>query len=141
MCLQGASVAGHELLLALAERGLRSFYVWTPVLDGDDRDAAVAAAGQREHAAARHYWDTDGSFSIALAAPLGLTPVETPSPRSPEAIAWDVYLTYPPGDRDLFAPSSWMNQLPTKRAPRLDPEAFRTTVEKLLPLTSRPTTL
>ena len=92
----------------------------------------MAAAGQREHAAARHYWDTDGSFGPALAAPLGLTPVETPSPRSPAAIAWDVYLTYPPGDQHLFAPSSWMNQLPTKRAPRLDAAIFRTTVEKLL---------
>ena len=133
MCLQGASVAGHDLIQALSERGLRSFYVWTAVLDGDDRNAAVAAAGQREHAAARHYWDADGSFAPALAVPLGLTPVETPSPRSPLAVAWDVYLTYPPGDHDLFAPSSWMHQLPTKKAPRLDPEAFRRTVEKLLP--------
>ena len=133
MCLQGASVAGHNLICDLAGRGLRSFYVWTPVLDGDDRDAAVAAAGQREHAAASHYWDSDGSFAPALAAPLGLTPVETPSPRSPLAIAWDIYLTYPPGDRRLLAPSSWMHQLPTKRAPRLDAAVFRTTVEKLLP--------
>ena len=135
MCLQGASVAGHDLLLALAERGLRSFYAWTPVLDDDDRDAAAAAAEERGHTAARHYWDADGDFALALAAPLGLTPVETPSPRSPAAIAWDVYLTYPPGDQDLFAPSSWMNQLPTKRAPRLDAAVFRTTVEKLLPVT------
>ncbi|HEY5625196.1 MAG TPA: hypothetical protein VIT93_01770 [Dehalococcoidia bacterium] len=133
MCLEGASVAGHDLLLALADRGLRSFYVWTPVLDQDDRDAAVRAAVQREHAAARHYWDTDGDFAPALAAPLGLTPAETPSPRSPLAIAWDVYLTYPPGDRALFALASWMHQLPTKRAPRLDPAAFRRTVEELLP--------
>ncbi len=135
MCLQGASVAGHDLIVALAERGLRSFYVWTPVLDSDNRAAAVTAAGQREHAAASHYWDSDGSFAPALAVPLGLTPVETPSPRSPLAIAWDVYLTYPPDDQRLFAPSSWMNQLPTKRAPRLDTAVFRTTVEKLLPHT------
>jgi hypothetical protein len=135
MCLQGASVAGHDLLHALAERGLRSFYVWTPVLDGDDRDAAAAAAEERDHTAARHYWDADGDFSLALAAPLGLTPVETPSSRSPAAIAWDVYLIYPHGDQDLFAPSSWMNQLPTNKAPRLDAAIFRTTVEKLLPVT------
>jgi len=133
MCLQGASVAGHDLLQALSERGLRSFYVWTPVLDGDGRDDAATAAGQRENAAARHYWDADGSFALTLAAPLGLTPVETPSPRSPLAVAWDVYLTYPPGGQDLFAPSSWMHQLPTKRAPRLDAAVLRLTVEKLLP--------
>ncbi len=132
MCLHGASVAGHDLLLALADRGLRSFYVWTPVLAADDREAALRGATQRDHAAARHYWDTDGTFAPALAAPLGLTPSETPSPRSPLAIAWDVYLTYPPGDQDLFAPQSWMHQLPAKTAPRLDPAAFRRTVEGLL---------
>ena len=132
MCLQGASVAGHDLLLALAERGLRSFYVWTPVLDGDDHEAAARAAGERDHAAARHYWDDNGAFGPALAVPLGLTPVETPSPRSPETIAWDVYLTYARGDRDVFAPSSWMHQLPTKRMQRLDAQAFRRTVEALL---------
>ncbi len=121
------------MLLALADRGLRSFYVWTPVLAADDREAAVRAAAQREQAAADHYWDADGAFAPTLAAPLGLTPAETPRRRSPEAIAWDVYLAYPPGDEDLFAPSSWAHQLPTERAPRLDPDAFRRTVEALLP--------
>ncbi len=133
MCLEGASVAGHDLLLALADRGLRAFYVWTPVLGADDREAAVRAAGERDHPAARHYWDADGAFAPALATPLGLAPAETPTPRFPLAIAWDVYLAYPPGDHDLFAPSSWMHQLPTKKAPRLDAAAFHRTVEALLP--------
>jgi len=121
----------------LAVRGLRAFYVWTPVLVADSRDAAFSAAAERQHPAATHYWDDEARFALHLAAPLGLTPTESISPRFADAVAWDVYLAYPSGAQDLHAPTRWTHQLLTNKAPRLDPAAFRRTVEALLPLTPR----
>lgn len=126
-------MAGHGPLTALAGRGLRAFYVWTPVLEPDGRDAAVRASTVREHASAEHYWDAGARFARHMAGPLGLTPEETPSPLSPDAVAWDVYLLYPPGPRDLYAPAHWSHQLPTTKAPRLEAASFRQAVEALLP--------
>lgn len=127
-------MAGHDLLLALADRGLRAFYVWTPVLAADDRDAAVRASAERDHPSAVHYWDDGARFARRMAGPLGLTPEETPSPLSPDPVAWDVYLLYPPAAADLYAPAHWAHQLPATRAPRLEAASFRQVVEGTLSL-------
>src|SRR3989304_76050 len=46
--------------------------------------------------------------------------------------AWDVYLASARGAADLSAPALWMHQLGVQDAPRLDAEAFRSGVERLL---------
>jgi hypothetical protein len=67
-----------------------------------------------------------------MAEALAITADEAATPDPPRALAWDVYLLYPPGERDILAPAQWFHQLPIQRVPRLDPAELRRAIEALL---------
>lgn len=115
-----------EAVLRRGAPGLRAYVVWVPILDGDDRRAASAAAARWP--AARHFWDEGGHLSRAVGRLLGV-------PR--DGRAWDVYLVYPRAARWTAGgpprPAAWLHQLAgvdPAVAPVLDGERLRAAIER-----------
>jgi hypothetical protein len=132
MCLAGASGAGGEMLAAVPHPDLRLSYVWVPVLPPDNIDAARAAVEGLTEPRATHYWDGERRLAQRLGESLGISARESLGAEGGSGLAWDVYLAYERGARDLFSPTFWMHQLGVTHAPRLDTAAFRQRVEGLL---------
>ena len=132
MCLAGASGAGAELLAALPHSDLRVYRVWVPMLPPDSVEAAAAASARFAEPRALHYWDGERRLARELGAALRISSRDSIGAGSGPGFAWDVYLAYARGAADLSAPALWMHQLGVQDAPRLDAEAFRSGVERLL---------
>ena len=132
MCLAGASGAGAELLADVPAQDLQVHYVWVPMLPPDDEAAADAVAAHFAEPRALHYWDGERRLARELATALGISPHDSIGAGEGPGFAWDVYLAYPRGAPDVRNPSFWMHQLGVTHAPRLDAEAFRSWVERLL---------
>ena len=132
MCLAGASGAGAELLAALPHPELRIHYVWVPMLPADHVAAAVVAARRLSEPRARHYWDGERHLARHLAERLNIGSRESLGVEGGAGFAWDVYLAYGRGSREIGRPAFWMHQLAVPNAPLLDAEAFRQRVEELL---------
>jgi hypothetical protein len=110
----------REVLGALPSKSLRAFFVWTPVLESDSREAATLEARLYPDKRIEHFWDGEGRFSQAYGQTLGLAPER----------AWDVYILY---DRKSKTPSFWMHQLrEVHAAPFLDAVKLRDKTEELL---------
>jgi hypothetical protein len=139
MCLAGASGAGAELLRAIPDTSLRAYCVWVPMLPSDNKAAARAAAERFAEPRAVHYWDGDRHLSRQLAVALGIETRRSAAAGDDPAFAWDVYLAYRRGNRDLWAPDSWMHQLAVEHAPTLDVDVFRERVNALLESDQRST--
>ena len=132
MCLAGASGAGAELLAAVPAQDLRAYYVWVPMLPPDDEGAAARAAELLAEPRALHYWDGERALAREMAEALRISARDSIGAGSGPGFAWDVYLAYARGAADLSAPALWMHQLGVTHAPRLDGEAFRQQVQRLL---------
>ncbi len=132
MCLAGASGAGAELLKAEPHPDLRVRYVWVPVLPPDDIAAATAAVERLAEPRAVHYWDGERQLAQQLGKTLGISAAESVPVEGGSGLAWDVYLAYERGTRQIFSPQFWMHQLGVTHAPRLDAAAFRERVKGLL---------
>jgi hypothetical protein len=127
MCLQGAS----RVVAATEDLGdLRTLIVWIPMLPPDSEAAALDAA--RSFPTARHFWDGDRRLAKEIGRTLGVTAKESLGVDGDLGLAWDVYLAYGRGKNLGDEPDFWMHQLAVKHAPRLDPDAFRRRVERLL---------
>jgi hypothetical protein len=89
----------REEVLRSAPASLRTYVVWVPVLDDDDRISASAASGLLPDEAAEQFFDPDAQLARALGNVLRIPPhKETPeSAPAPHGLAWDVYLLYAPG--------------------------------------------
>jgi hypothetical protein len=133
MCLQGASRAGAEVLAAVPNAALRAHFVWVPMLPADNRAAARAAAQRFAHPRATHYWDRDRHLSRRMALALAIETRRSAAPGDDPPFAWDIYLAYLPGNRDIAAPDFWMHQLSVDRAPRLDADEWRRQIRDMLP--------
>jgi len=116
-----------ELLAALPGAALAVRYVWLPMLPGDTFEAAAAVATRLREPRAKHYWDGDRRLGRRLGDALSIPPEAQGG-----GIAWDVYLLYGRGAKDIAAPGFWMHQLALTQAPRLDAEEFRRRVVELL---------
>jgi hypothetical protein len=127
MCLQGAS-----RVAAVTEHldGLRTLIVWVPMLLPDNEAAAEPVA--RTLPGAEHFWDGDRRLAEEMGRALGVTAKESLGVDGGLGLAWDVYLAYGRGKNLGDEPDFWMHQLAVKHAPRLDPDAFRRQVERLL---------
>src|SRR3990170_7202873 len=137
MCLAGASGAGAELLAALPHADLRAYYVWVPMLPPDDEPAAAAAAARFAEPRASHYWNGERALARELAKALPISARDSIGAGDGPGFAWDVYIVYPRGAVDLTHPALWMHQLRVTHAPRLDGEAFRQQVQRLLAASRR----
>jgi hypothetical protein len=61
--------------------------VWIPMLDDDERPAAVAASDPFRALGVPQFWDGEQKLGRAVAGSLAI----------PDWVAWDIYLFYPPG--------------------------------------------
>jgi hypothetical protein len=120
MCLDGASGAGAELLAAMPDADLRACYVWVPMLPSDSETAASAAARRYAEARAIHYWDGERHLARRLATALAIDRRTSAAPGDDPPFAWDVYLAYGRGPKDIERPDFWMHQLAVDHAPRLN---------------------
>ena len=135
MCLAGASGAGAEVLAEIPSDDLRAYFVWVPMLPGDN-EAAATAAGQRfAEPRATHYWDGDRHFARHMAHALGIESRRPAATGDVPEFAWDVYLAYGASPKRIEQPDFWMHQLAVNHAPRLDPEEWRRRVRELLAAT------
>ena len=132
MCLAGASGAGAELLAALPHPDLRVYYVWVPMLPPDGQPAAATAAERFADPRATHYWDGERRLAHELGEALRISSRDSIGAGSGPGLAWDVYLAYRRDAAALEAPAFWMHQLGVTHAPKLDPQAFRSGVKRLL---------
>ena len=116
----------QEILEVVNDEKLTVYVVWTPVLQEDDRQAAIKAIGKVPDERATHFWDADKSLGFSLGRTVTL-------PRERQ-LAWDVYFVF---DADAEwgdgppQPSDWMHQLGTDER-KLDGEKLRNAVESLL---------
>ena len=115
-----------KILEAVNHERLRVYVVWTPVLQEDNRRAAVKAIGHVSDERAVHFWDADKSLGFSLGKVVTL-------PRE-RRLAWDVYFAFDAktkwGDMPP-EPADWMHQLGNDKQ-KLDGDKLRLTVEKLL---------
>jgi len=116
----------NEILEAVTDEKLKVYVVWTPVLQEDDRQAAVKAITHVPDERAIHFWDADKSLGFSLGKTITL-------PRERE-LAWDVYVAFDATAEwvdGIPNPAYWMHQLGTDER-KLSGEALRVSLEKLL---------
>ena len=104
------------------------FVVWIPILQADDRDAALVSMKIVSDKRAIQFWDSTWNLGTSVAKDMTL-PGKT-------KFAWDLYFVYdaaaewkdkPP------VPADWMHQLGGVKDERwLDGDKLRTSVETLL---------
>jgi hypothetical protein len=131
MCLAGASGAGAELLAAMPDALLHAHYVWVPMLPSDTQVAALVASERFAEQRATHYWDAERRLARRMGRALGIGPGEAISDGKIE-MAWDVYLAYGKGAKEMEKPDFWMHQLGVKHAPRLDAGEWRRRMGQLV---------
>ena len=115
-----------EILEAVTDEKLKVYVVWTPVLQEDDRQAAVKAIGNVPDERASHFWDADKSLGFSFGKFITL-------PRGRE-LAWDVYFVFDEAAEWIEGPPKptyWMHQLGTD-ARKLRGDTLRVSIENLL---------
>lgn len=109
---------------------LRGAIVWTPMLPADNVESALQRELIFSDARVRQFWDPGRICGELLSKTLNLT----------IAIAWDVYLLYPPDhpwNRELPpAPEFWMHQQNEEMSLYLDPARFKEYLRTLLERTA-----
>ena len=115
-----------KILEAVKNTNLKAYVVWTPVLQEDDRQAAIKAVQRVSDDRATHFWDADKSLGFLLGKTVVL-------PRQ-RKLAWDVYFVFDRSakwDEAPPEPTDWMHQLGRDER-SLDGEKLRKVVEVLL---------
>jgi len=131
MCLAGASGAGAELLAAMPDAPLRAHFVWMPMLSTDNEAAARAASERSAEPRALHYWDRERHLARHMATALGIDTRRSATPGDDPPFAWDVYLAYRRGNRDIARPDFWMHQLTVEHAPRFEAAEWRRRITEM----------
>ena len=132
MCLAGASGAGAELLEAMPDAGIRAHVVWVPMLPTDEKAAALAASERFAEPRAAHYWDAERHLSRRMATALGVDTRRSAATGDDPPFAWDVYLLYGRGNREVGRPDFWMHQLAVDHAPRFEAGEWRRRIQALI---------
>jgi hypothetical protein len=100
--------------------------VWTPMLATDSLDAANERETRFSDPRVQQFWDQDRILGQYLSQTLNLK----------AAMAWDVYLVYPPNtvwEGELPPkPKFWMHQLDEEPSLLLDPPRLKEYVQTLL---------
>jgi len=120
-------------VLTRAPPALRTYVVWVPVLEDDDRISAAAASGLLPDEV-EQFFDDGARLSNALGGLLAIPPRR--GETLDHGLAWDVYLLYAPGKLADATPYLWMHQLAQvsrAQAPRLDGKLLRSRLDELLP--------
>ena len=112
----------------ISSEKLRGYAVWEPILRTDDLRGARKATTILPDPRVRHYWIDSQEIGEAFQPALGLK----------DAVAWDVYLVYPPGvewtGNHPPKPSYFMHQLHELPAARyLDAAVLAGHIRKMMP--------
>lgn len=103
--MKGAREAHRAMLADRPDASGCAVFVFSPVMPGDNRDAAALRAEELADPRAVFLWDPDRRVGHALAGTLGM---------GRGGFAWDVYCLYPPEAEwggTLPAPALWVHQL------------------------------
>jgi len=125
-CVTGARVM-QEMLAKIPSDRVSVHVVWTPVVPGDDLEAAKEARGLISDPRAVHYWDPEQHLGLAYG-----TAVELPRGRE---LAWDIYFAFEPGvkwENRVPAPKEWVHQLGMDDRRLADGARLQASVEGLL---------
>ena len=110
---------------------LQGFLAWVPMLEGDDRRAAVKQASLFQDQRITHYWDGERVLASLVSQALNLA----------APFAWDIYLLYSPGktwhDEEMPQPDFWMHQLNERPDLLLDPAMLMREVRKAVESASK----
>lgn len=124
----------ESVLDTIDSRDLAVHVVWTPVLESDDYEAAVASRKELlTDPRTIHYWDGDQDLGLLYGKLLTL-----PSGR---VLAWDIYFVFAPGTRwneEAPVPADWAHQLGGDERHLGEGEGYRKAVETLLAKTPVP---
>jgi hypothetical protein len=124
MCLRGFSEM-QFVLKDIPDERIKAYFVWLPVIQTDNREAAVQRSNEFVDPRLTHYWDAE-QFTGKAWNPILNT----------GQLAWDVYLIYAPSvqwEKEPPAPSFWMHQLGgVEHAPRLNQEMFEVKIKEIL---------
>jgi len=120
------------ILTEVKDDRLKAYLVWLPVLEADNRDAAVASAKSFDDPRLTHFWDGDKSLGDRFGKTL-----ELPERDGKKlTFAWDAYLLFGPDcawkEKELPKPTLWMHQLAPEHPGRLDAKKLRQAVEDAL---------
>lgn len=116
----------QEIFEENASDSFKGAIIWTPMLEPDVLHAAVEREAGFSDTRLAHFWDPDRILGRFLSRTLGLK----------TAIAWDVYLVYPPSHPWHTAippaPAFWMHQLDEEPPPFLDPPRLKHAVRAMI---------
>src|SRR2546425_3878565 len=132
MCLAGAFGAGAELLAATPDSRVHAYYVWVPMLPSDNATAAREASRRFAEPRATHNWDGDRLLARRMAVELAIDSRRSAGAGDEPPFAWDVYLAYRRGNRDITQPDFWTAQLAVEHAPRFDSDAWQRRITEML---------
>ena len=125
-CVTGAGVM-QEMLAKVPSDRVSVHVVWTPVVPGDDLDAAKEARSLISDPRAVHYWDPEQHVGLAYGTVLEL-------PRGRE-LAWDIYFTFEPQvtwEEQVPGPEDWVHQLGMDDRRLSDGTRLQSSIEGLL---------
>lgn len=122
-----------EVLGQVPAADLRVYVIWLPILQHDDKQAAVKNAGVFDDPRMTHYWDP-----IATQGTVWNRRLELPAGQ----LAWNLYVVMP---RDATwdasgptAPFFWSHNLNIDKGIKYNPVALRQAVEQALAGTASP---
>ncbi len=113
-----------EIMQSIPGKRLRSYVVFVPMMDEDDRFAAVIAAGAHDDPRTTFFWDPAVTTGNAWKELVGIS---TP--------AWDVYFLYDTDatfDDGPNMPETWMHQHSAIAGPEFDSSRLKVETRALL---------
>ncbi|NIR47286.1 hypothetical protein GWO43_02295 [candidate division KSB1 bacterium] len=115
----------QKVLKNVADERLRAYVVWLPILQNDNRKAAVERTAEFNDKRVTHFWDKDRETGQVWQRILDI-----------ERLAWDVYFLYSSNSQWQKQPTSpyfWMHQLGgIRKGEFLDEEKFESKAKELL---------
>ncbi len=114
------------LMMEFGNQDLRAYFVWVPILDADNEQAARKSTIQFPAPNSVYFWTQTPKLSHEAASVIRLAAGRP---------AWDVYLLYNKGvtwDRIFPAPNYWQQQLDVLQGDAFNPQVMRTRIKDAL---------
>jgi len=124
-------VVQNEILSKIQSDKLKVYVVWTPVLNSDNRDSAIASTKNIYDPRVTHFWDADQSLGKLYGKTLEL-------PNDGD-LAWDIYFSFDKDvdwDKQPPPPTAWMHQLGMDER-HLDGDKLRESIRTLLGISEK----
>ncbi len=113
-------------MMELGDRDVRAYFVWVPILEPDNEQAARRSTQRYQAPNSVYFWAPTRKLSDGVASIIGLAAGRP---------AWDVYFLYRKGivwDRVFPAPSYWQQQLDVIQGDAFNPVVMRARIKDAL---------